>query len=29
MVKAGEIRGYSIGGKAQRLEVELPEAALI
>ena len=29
MVKAGEIRGYSIGGKAQRLEVELPETALI
>ena len=29
LIKAGEIRGYSIGGKAQRLEVELPETALI
>ena len=29
MVKAGKIRGYSIGGKAQRLEVDLPEAALV
>ena len=25
MVKAGELRGYSIGGRAKRLEVELPE----
>tara|TARA_R100001230_G_C5654695_1_gene159572 strand:+ start:97 stop:816 length:720 start_codon:yes stop_codon:yes gene_type:complete len=25
MVKAGDLRGYSIGGKAKRLEVEIPE----
>ena len=25
MVKGGELRGYSIGGRAKRLEVELPE----
>ena len=25
MVKGGELRGYSIGGRARRLEVELPE----
>ena len=29
MVKAGELRGYSIGGKAQRMEADLPEAALV
>jgi len=27
MVKAGELRGYSIGGRAKRLEVELPAEA--
>lgn len=26
MVKAGDLRGYSIGGRAQRLEVDLPMA---
>jgi hypothetical protein len=25
LVKAGELRGYSIGGQAQRVEAELPE----
>lgn len=25
MVKAGKLRGYSVGGRAQRLEVDLPE----
>ena len=29
MVKAGELRGYSIGGKAQRMEADLPSAALV
>ena len=29
MVKAGELRGYSIGGKARRIEAELPEQALV
>ena len=29
MVKAGELRGYSIGGKAQRMEADLPEYALV
>ena len=29
MVKAGELRGYSIGGKAQRMEADLPEAVLV
>ena len=29
LVKAGELRGYSIGGAAKRLEAELPEAALV
>ena len=29
MVKAGELRGYSIGGRAKRLEVELPDAAVV
>jgi hypothetical protein len=24
MVKAGKLRGYSVGGRAQRLEVDLP-----
>ena len=26
LVKAGELRGYSIGGQAQRVEVDLPES---
>ena len=26
LVKAGELRGYSIGGQAQRVEVELPDS---
>jgi len=25
LVKAGELRGYSIGGQAQRVEVDLPD----
>lgn len=29
MVKAGDLRGYSIGGKAQRMEADLPSAALV
>ena len=29
MVKRGELRGYSIGGKAERMEADLPEAALV
>ena len=29
LVKAGELRGYSIGGSAQRMEAELPEHATI
>jgi len=29
MVKAGELRGYSIGGNAQRMEADLPEYALV
>jgi len=29
LVKAGELRGYSIGGKAKRIEADLPEPALI
>ncbi len=29
MVKNGELRGYSIGGKAERMEADLPEAALV
>ena len=29
MVKSGDLRGYSIGGKAQRMEADLPSAALV
>ena len=29
MVKAGELRGYSIGGTSQRMEADLPSAALV
>jgi len=29
LVKAGELRGYSIGGSAQRVEADLPEHAVI
>ena len=29
MVKAGELRGYSIGGKAQRMEADLPELVTV
>ena len=29
LVKAGELRGYSIGGRAKRIEADLPEPALI
>jgi len=29
MIKAGQLRGYSIGGKAQRMEADLPTAALV
>jgi hypothetical protein len=29
LVKAGKLRGYSIGGMAQRMEADLPDAALI
>ena len=29
MVKAGKLRGYSIGGAAKRLEADLPEKALV
>ncbi len=29
MVKAGELRGYSIGGQAQRMEADLPAEALV
>ena len=29
MVKAGELRGYSIGGKAQRMEADLPSEVLV
>jgi len=29
MVKAGELRGYSIGGTSQRMEADLPTAALV
>ena len=29
MVKRGELRGYSIGGKAERMEADLPDAALV
>ena len=29
MVKAGDLRGYSIGGKAHRMEADLPSAALV
>tara|TARA_R110000824_G_scaffold124996_5_gene283855 strand:+ start:776 stop:1723 length:948 start_codon:yes stop_codon:yes gene_type:complete len=29
LVKAGELRGYSIGGKARRVEADLPDAALV
>lgn len=29
MVKAGELRGYSIGGTSQRMEADLPESALV
>jgi hypothetical protein len=29
LVKAGELRGYSIGGRAKRLEVELPVNAVV
>jgi hypothetical protein len=29
LVKAGELRGYSIGGRARRIEADLPEVALV
>ena len=29
LVKAGELRGYSIGGRARRVEADLPVAALV
>jgi len=29
LVKSGKLRGYSIGGMAQRMEADLPDAALI
>ncbi len=29
LVKAGELRGYSIGGRARRVEADLPQAALV
>ena len=29
LVKAGKLRGYSIGGQAKRVEVELPEELAI
>jgi len=29
LVKAGELRGYSIGGRARRIEADLPVAALV
>tara|TARA_R110000803_G_scaffold31464_2_gene70159 strand:+ start:1886 stop:2620 length:735 start_codon:yes stop_codon:yes gene_type:complete len=29
MVKAGELRGYSIGGRAKRLEVDIPDMATV
>ncbi len=29
LVKAGELRGYSIGGRARRIEADLPAAALV
>ena len=29
LVKAGELRGYSIGGRARRMEADLPVGALI
>jgi len=29
MVKSGELRGYSIGGTSQRMEADLPSAALV
>ena len=29
MVKAGELRGYSIGGKAQRMEADLPDLVTV
>lgn len=29
MIKAGELRGYSIGGKSRRMEADLPTAALV
>ena len=29
LVKAGELRGYSIGGRAKRIEADLPEPAMV
>ena len=29
LVKAGELRGYSIGGRARRIEADLPEMAVL
>jgi hypothetical protein len=29
LVKAGELRGYSIGGRAKRIEADLPELAMV
>jgi hypothetical protein len=29
LVKNGELRGYSIGGSAQRMEAEIPEFATV